>query len=277
MQRVFICDKKSTCPLFDYTWDWGVDAKPSDISSLVCLFFQFSRSVDEVEAKENGDSKLSTSRTKSKTENSLTGTRETLRVVFEPPIPQRNSRRLERIMRYANNINALASRTSRLKASRSDKHQLSVAMVTAANEKVRVAVFCDALFNVELSRQITEQILQRFANQYTSLLKTLEPSFTEEAKDQNEARTHLKYMQHFREFVGPLNQIVEKHPKSNIFSQQTDQTMTSEGTRQDSRFDEEDKSGRGEIGPLNYNQDTVKREKKATSILQKKALSPRMP
>jgi len=273
MQRVFVCHKKSTCPLFDYTWDWLVDARPPDISSLVFLFFQFARDVDDGDAKEDVKSTL----TRAKHGNSLTGTRETLRVVFEPPVQQRTSRRLkERIMRYANNINALASRTSRLKASRSEPQQ-SVAMVTAANEQIRVAVFCDALFNVELSHQIAEQILQRFASSYTSTLKELEPAFAEEANDQNEARTKLKYMDHFKDFAGLLIKLVEKHPKSTLFSQATITSSEDARSRIGSRLEEVDEKA-GQVAPVGQNQDTVKKEKrKKLDVVQKRTASPRIP
>jgi len=243
MQRVFICERKSTCPLFDYTWDWLVDARPNDISSLVFLFFQFARSVDETDPKQDSGAVAAAAERKSKTrpiaENTLaTGGRETLRVVFEPP-PMHTRKLNKRIMRsrYANNINALASRSSRFKGRRVQRQQ-SVAMVTAANDQIRVAVFCEAPFNVELSRQITEQVLRRFATNYAEILKQLEPAFAEEAKDQNEARTHLKYMEHFRDFVGPLNHLVEKHPKSTLFSNGTSVSMRSRGG---SKVDPEEK------------------------------------
>jgi len=217
-----------------------VDARANDISSLVFLFFQFARSVDE-EGKES-DRKTHSGQTRIKG-SSLTGTRETLRVVFEPPIPRRNSRRLkERIMRYANNINSLTSRTSRLKGGGRSQRQQSVAMVTAANQQVRVAVFCDALFNVELSRQIAEQTLQGFTNRYCDVLAELEPKFHEEAKDQNEARTHLQYMERFRGFVGALNELVEKHPKSTQFTNpQTVAGSVSIRSRGGSRFEDDEK------------------------------------
>jgi len=250
MQRVFICERKSTCPLFDYTWDWLVDARPNDISSLVFLFFQFARSVDETDPKKDTGATAAAER-KSKTrpiaENTLaTGGRETLRVVFEPP-PMHTRKLNKRIMRsrYANNINALASRSSRFKG-RTVQRQQSVAMVTAANEQIRVAVFCEAPFNVEVSRQITEQVLRRFATNYAEILKQLEPAFAEEAKDQNEARTHLKYMEHFRDFVGPLSHLVEKQPKSSLFSNGTSYSTRS---RAGSKFDQEEKLNGHEQNP----------------------------
>jgi len=168
-------------------------------------------------------------------------------------------------MRYANNINALASRTSRLKASRNEPQQ-SVAMVTAANEQIRVAVFCDASFNVELSHQIAEQILQRFASSYTSTLKELEPAFAEEANDQNEARTKLKYMKHFKDFVGDLNKLVEKHPKSTLFSQATITSSEDTRSRIGSRLEEADEKA-GQVAPIGQSQDTVKKEKTPSSSL----------
>mmetsp|Transcript_10898 Transcript_10898/g.26716 ORF Transcript_10898/g.26716 Transcript_10898/m.26716 type:complete len:396 (-) Transcript_10898:227-1414(-) len=241
MQRVFICEQSSTCPLFDYTWDWLVESRASEISSLVYLFFQFARSIDscdrvdpDMKSKGKGPSG----------DASSTGSRETLRVVFEPPIPRKNSRRQmkERIMRYANNINALASRTSRLKAGRAEQRQQSIAMVTAANEQIRVALFCEANFDIEDSRKITEQILEKFVGNYAPVLKELEPEFAEEAKDQNEARTHLKYMQRFRDFVGDLSKLLEKQPKSTAFTQQT---VTSESIRSrvGSKFDDAEEKG----------------------------------
>mmetsp|Transcript_2746 Transcript_2746/g.3974 ORF Transcript_2746/g.3974 Transcript_2746/m.3974 type:complete len:276 (+) Transcript_2746:78-905(+) len=213
MQRVFVCDRKSTCPLFDFQWDWLVDARPSDISSLVFLFFQFTQSVD-ADSKDSEKSKSST------TQRTGLGTRETVRVVFEHPIARRSSRRLkERIMRYANKIN-MASRSSRQRGRLEIKPQ-SIAMVTAASKQIRVALFCEATFNSELSRLIAEQILQSFMSLYEGVLKKLEPEFLEEAKDQNEARTHLKYMKQFRGFVEPLSKLVASHPKSNCFGNQT--------------------------------------------------------
>lgn len=244
MQRVFICERKSTCPLFDHTWDWLVDARPGDISSLVFLFFQFARSVDEVEKKGSADK----GNGRIVTDTSLTGCREALRVVFEPPVPRRSSRRLkERIMRYANNINTLGAGRRGVRG-RSSHRQRSVAMVTAANEQVRVAVFCDAGFNVELSRQITEQILESFATKYASVLKRLEGDFSEEAKDQNEARYRIKYMTYFNDFGPPLTKLVEKHPKSTIFSDKTNSSETV-GSFAGSRVDDDEKSARGCVVP----------------------------
>ena len=104
-----------------------------------------------------------------------------------------------------------------------------------------MAVFCDALFNVELSRQIAEQTLQGFCNRYCDVLAELEPKFNEEAKDQNEARTHLQYMERFRGFVGALNELVEKHPKSTQFTNTQTVASVSIRSRAGSRFEDDEK------------------------------------
>ncbi len=241
MQRVFICDRKSTCPLFDHVWDWGVEASPSDISSLVFLFFQFSQSVDTAGARKGsaggGDAKAKPQA--AGVEGLTGGGREALRVVFEQPQPRRKGRRhKERIMRYANNINTLASRSARTKA-RGARRPRSVAMVTAANDTIRVALFCEVDFSADASRKIADDVLKAFVADYGTSLKSLEPKFEAEAKDQNEARSHLQYMSSFRAFLPRLKQIVADQPKSSMF--RSPQPRSEATTRAGSRIEADQK------------------------------------